>query len=125
MKAFELAIIAHDGKKAEMVQFINKNKNLLIAENIKIIATGTTGGKVEQTGIKVKKMLSGPLGGDAQIAARVAEGKTKMVLFFKDPNSSHPHEPDINMLIRICDVHNVPLATNEATAQLLLKALAE
>jgi len=61
-------------------------------------------------------LLSGPLWGDAEIAARVAEGKTKMVLFFKDPSSSHPHEPDINMLIRICDVHNVPLATNEATA---------
>ena len=123
MKIFELAIIAHDGKKAEMVQFINKNKKLLFAENIKIIATGTTGGKVEAIGVKVKKMLSGPLGGDAQIAARVAEGKTKMVLFFKDPNSSHAHEPDISMLIRICDVHNVPLATNEATAQLLLNAL--
>ncbi len=123
MKNFELAIIAHDGKKAEMVQFINHNKTLLIAENVKIIATGTTGSKVEQTGIKVKKMLSGPLGGDAQIAARVAVGKTKMVLFFKDPNSSHPHEPDINMLIRICDVHNIPLATNEASAQLLLNAL--
>ena len=123
MKTFELAIIAHDGKKAEMVQFINKNKKLLFAENIKIIATGTTGGKVEQIGVKVKKMLSGPLGGDAQIAARVAEGKTKMVLFFKDPNSSHAHEPDISMLIRICDVHNIPLATNEATAQLLLNAL--
>lgn len=120
---YEIAIIAHDAKKAEMVQFINKNKNLLIKENVKIIATGTTGGKVETIGIKVKKMLSGPLGGDAQIAARVAEGKTKMVLFFKDPNSSHPHEPDISMLIRICDVHNVPLATNEATAQLLLNAL--
>lgn len=123
MEKFELAIIAHDGKKAEMVQFINKNKHFLIKEHIKIIATGTTGGKVEKIGIKVKKMLSGPLGGDAQIAARVAEGKTKMVLFFKDPGSSHPHEPDINMLIRICDVHNVPLATNEATAQLLLNAL--
>ncbi len=122
-KQYELAIIAHDAKKAEMVQFINKNKALLLAENIKIIATGTTGGKVEQIGVKVKKMLSGPLGGDAQIAARVAEGKTKMVLFFKDPNSSHPHEPDISMLIRICDVHNIPLATNEATAQLLLDAL--
>lgn len=120
---YEIAIIAHDAKKAEMVQFINKNKDLLIKENVKIIATGTTGGKVETIGIKVKKMLSGPLGGDAQIAARVAEGKTKMVLFFKDPNSSHPHEPDINMLIRICDVHNVPLATNEASAQLLLNAL--
>ncbi len=121
----EIAIIAHDGKKADMVQFINKNKALLAKEHIKLIATGTTGSKVEAVGIKVKKMLSGPKGGDAQIAARVAEGKTKMVLFFKDPNSSHAHEPDINMLIRICDVHNVPLATNEATAQLLLLGLDE
>ena len=120
----EIAIIAHDGKKADMVQFIIKNKTMLQNENIKLIATGTTGSKVEAVSIKVKKMLSGPMGGDAQIAARVSEGKTKMVLFFKDPNSSHPHEPDINMLIRICDVHNVPLATNEATAQLLLNAIA-
>ena len=116
----EIAIIAHDGKKADLVQFLNKNKEILIKENIKLIATGTTGGKAEASGFKVKKMLSGPLGGDAQIAARVAEGKTKMVLFFKDPMSNHPHEVDINMLIRVCDVHNVPLATNEATAQLLL-----
>ena len=121
----EIAIIAHDGKKADMVQFLNKNIDILHKENIKIIATGTTGSKAEAAGVKVKKMLSGPLGGDAQIAARVAEGKCKMVLFFKDPMSSHPHEPDINMLIRICDVHNVPLATNEATAQLLLNAIAE
>jgi methylglyoxal synthase len=116
----EIAIIAHDGKKSDLVQFLNKNKEILIKENIKLIATGTTGGKAEAAGFKVKKMLSGPLGGDAQIAARVAEGKTKMVLFFKDPMSNHPHEVDINMLIRVCDVHNVPLATNEATAQLLL-----
>lgn len=121
----EIAIIAHDGKKADMVQFLNRNIDILHKENIKIIATGTTGSKAEMAGIKVKKMLSGPLGGDAQIAARVAEGKCKMVLFFKDPMSSHPHEPDINMLIRICDVHNIPLATNEATAQLLLNAIAE
>ena len=121
----EIAIIAHDGKKADMVQFLNKNKALLLRDNLKIIATGTTGSKAEAAGFKVKKMLSGPLGGDAQIAARVAEGKTKMVLFFKDPNSSHAHEVDINMLIRICDVHNVPLATNEATAQLLLLGLDE
>jgi methylglyoxal synthase len=121
----EIAIIAHDGKKADIVQFLNKNKALLLRDNLKIIATGTTGGRAEAAGFKVKKMLSGPLGGDAQIAARVAEGKTKMVLFFKDPNSSHAHEADINMLIRICDVHNVPLATNEATAQLLLLGLDE
>ena len=119
----EIAIIAHDGKKVDMVQFLNKNIELLRQENIKLIATGTTGGKAEKAGFKVKKMLSGPLGGDAQIAARVAEGKTKMVLFFKDPLASHAHEVDINMLLRVCDVHNVPIATNEASAQLLLSAI--
>jgi methylglyoxal synthase len=120
----EIAIIAHDGKKADLVQFLEKNKVILQEEKIQLIATGTTGGKAENSGFKVIKMLSGPLGGDAQIAARVAEGKTQMVFFFKDPLSSHPHEADINMLIRVCDVHNVPLATNEATAQLLLNAIA-
>lgn len=120
----EIAIIAHDRMKADMVEFLNKNKTLLLQEHIKLIATGTTGGQAENAGFKVKRMLSGSVGGDAQIAARVAEGKTKMVLFFKDPNSSHPHEVDINMLIRVCDVHNIPLATNKATAQLLLNAIA-
>ena len=119
----EIAIIAHDGKKVDMVQFLNKNIELLKQEKIKLIATGTTGGKAEKAGFKVKKMLSGPQGGDAQIAARVAEGKTKMVLFFKDPLARHAHEVDINMLLRVCDVHNVPIATNEASAQLLLSAI--
>ncbi|MFN9112283.1 MAG: methylglyoxal synthase [Bacteroidota bacterium] len=119
----EIAIIAHDKMKADMVQFLNENKAVLMRENIRLIATGTTGSQAEKAGFKVKKMLSGPMGGDAQIAARVAEGKTQMVLFFKDPNSSHPHEADINMLIRVCDVHDVPLATNKATAYLLLKAI--
>ena len=121
----EIAIIAHDGMKAEMVQFLNKHKDILIKEGIKLIATGTTGSKAEKAGFKVRKMLSGPLGGDAQIAARVAEGKTKMVFFFKDPLSSHAHEADINMLIRVCDVHNVPLATNPASADLFLQAIAQ
>ncbi|RZJ60869.1 MAG: methylglyoxal synthase [Flavobacterium sp.] len=121
----EIAVIAHDGMKAEMVQFLNKHKDILISENIRLIATGTTGKKAEAAGFKVKKMLSGPLGGDAQIAARVAEGKTKMVFFFKDPLASHAHEADINMLIRVCDVHNIPLATNSATADLLLKAISQ
>lgn len=119
----EIAIIAHDRMKTDMVEFLNKNRTLLLQEHIKLIATGTTGGQAQNAGFKVKRMLSGPMGGDAQIAARVAEGKTKMVLFFKDPNSSHPHEVDINMLIRVCDVHNIPLATNKATAQLLLNAI--
>ena len=121
----EIAIIAHDGMKAEMVQFLNKNKHLLEKEHIKLNATGTTGSKAEKAGFKVKKMLSGPLGGDAQIAARVAEGKTKMVFFFKDPLASHAHEADINMLIRVCDVHNVSLATNPASAELLLQAISQ
>ncbi|MEO8239146.1 MAG: methylglyoxal synthase [Flavobacterium sp.] len=121
----EIAIIAHDGKKADLINFLIKNTIVLQNENINLIGTGTTGGKAEAAGFKTKRMLSGPLGGDAQIAGRVAEGITKMVFFFKDPLSSHPHEADINMLIRVCDVHNVPLATNEATAQLLLDAIAQ
>ncbi|MDR2221454.1 MAG: methylglyoxal synthase [Flavobacteriaceae bacterium] len=119
----EIAIVAHDAKKKEMLEFIKKNRSILSQEGISLIGTGTTGSMAEDAGFKVKRMLSGPLGGDAQIAARVAEGKTGMVLFFKDPLGKHPHEPDINMLLRVCDVHNVPLATNEASAQLLLNAL--
>ena len=119
----ELAIIAHDGKKAEMVQFLMNHKEILDVKEIDIISTGTTGSKVEKAGLKVKKLLSGPLGGDAQIAARVAEGKTKMVIFFRDPLEKHPHEPDIFMLMRLCDVHNVPLATNPATAEAIVEWL--
>ena len=119
----EIALIAHDGKKPEMVAFIMNHKKILQQKNIQLIATGTTGKYVEETGLKVKKLLSGPLGGDAQIAARVAEGKTQMVIFFRDPLDKHPHEPDISMLMRLCDVHNVPLATNPATAELLFKSI--
>lgn len=119
----EIAIIAHDGKKEAIIKFLNNNREVFQREDIRLIATGTTGGKAENEGFKTTRMLSGPLGGDAQIAGRVAEGKTQMVLFFKDPLSSHPHEADVNMLIRVCDVHNVPLATNEATAQLLINAI--
>lgn len=119
----EIAVIAHDGKKAEMVQFLMDHKTLLINKEIHLISTGTTGKKAEKAGFNVTAYLSGPIGGDAQIAARVAEGKTAMVLFFRDPLEKHPHEPDISMLMRLCDVHNVPLATNPATAELLIKSL--
>ncbi|HEY0046847.1 MAG TPA: methylglyoxal synthase [Flavobacterium sp.] len=121
----ELAVIAHDAMKDELVKFLVKNKSVVDEKGFTLVATGTTGIKAEEAGFKVRKMLSGPLGGDAQIAGRVAEGKTKMVFFFKDPLSSHAHEADINMLIRVCDVHNIPLATNEATAQLLLDAISK
>ena len=119
----EIAVIAHDGKKAEMVQFLMEHKNIFLQKNIHLVATGTTGQKAINSGFKVTQFLSGPLGGDAQIAGRVAEGKTNMVFFFRDPLAKHPHEPDISMLMRLCDVHNVPLATNPATAELLVKSL--
>jgi len=115
-----IAVIAHDGKKAEMVSFLMKNLEFLHQENVTLIATGTTGTHVEQAGLEVTKMLSGPLGGDAQIATMVAEKKIDLVIFFRDPLDKHPHEPDINMLMRLCDVHNIPLATNPASADKIL-----
>lgn len=118
-----IAIIAHDGKKPEMVQFLNEFRETLQSKQIKLIATGTTGSKTEDAGYEVEKLLSGPLGGDAQIAARIAEGLVDMVIFFRDPMDKHPHEPDIFMLMRLCDVHNVALATNPATASLLMKGI--
>ena len=119
----EIAIIAHDGKKPEMVKFLMEHKERLLANDIRLFATGTTGQYVRDAGLQVHRFLSGPLGGDAQIAARVAEGKIKMVIFFRDPMGKHPHEPDISMLMRICDVHNIPLATNPATADLLFNGI--
>lgn len=123
MSQIEIAIIAHDGKKAEMVQFLNEQKDVLHRKEITLVSTGTTGGRVEKTGFEVNKLFSGPLGGDAQIAARVAEGKCQMVIFFRDPLEKHPHEPDIFMLMRLCDVYDVPLATNPSTATLLFKSI--
>jgi len=119
----EIAVIAHDSMKQRLMDFLLKNKAFFQNSAFQLIGTGTTGGLAIQNGFNVNRMLSGPLGGDAQIAGRVAEGKTKLVIFFKDPLANHPHEADINMLIRVCDVHNVPLATNEATAQLIVKSL--
>ncbi|MFQ5445967.1 MAG: methylglyoxal synthase [Saprospiraceae bacterium] len=118
----KIALIAHDGKKAEMVAFVLQNKPLL--EMATLTATGTTGMHIQQAGIKVKRLLSGPKGGDAQIAALVATGQLDVVVFFRDPLDKHPHEPDVQMLMRLCDVHNVPLATNPASAKLMLLGLA-
>lgn len=119
----KIAIIAHDGKKAEMVQFLMKHIQFLKSKRIELVATGTTGKHAQDSGLEVERYESGPLGGDAQIAADVVTGKIQMVLFFRDPMGKHPHEPDILMLMRICDVRNVPIATNPATAELLLKAI--
>lgn len=115
----KVALIAHDGKKPEMVSFVLQNKQYL--ERATLCATGTTGGHIEAAGIDVERLLSGPKGGDAQIAAMVAEGRIDLLIFFRDPLDKHPHEPDVQMLMRLCDVHNVPLATNPASAALVLK----
>lgn len=114
-----LALIAHDGKKDEMVEFARAHRAYLA--QCHMIATGTTGGRIaEATGLPVERMLSGPMGGDAQIAAHVAEGQVAMMIFLIDPLYAHPHEPDIQGLLRVCNVYNIPLATNRATAALLL-----
>ncbi len=116
-----LALIAHDGKKADMIGFVKDNLEFL--KNFNLVATSTTGKMVMQTGLKVKRYLSGPLGGDAQITALVATGKCHAVIFMRDPLGMHPHEPDISSLLRICEVHDVPLATNLSSAQLIVKGL--
>jgi methylglyoxal synthase len=116
-----IALIAHDGKKADMVSFVTKRLNFFNKQNVEIYATGTTGKFLKFAGIKkVHSMLSGPNGGDAQIGSMVAEGKIKAVIFFRDPLNPHPHEPDIQMLMRICDVHTIPLATNYMTAKYVI-----
>ncbi|MBZ0287659.1 MAG: methylglyoxal synthase [Anaerolineae bacterium] len=118
-----LALIAHDGKKADMVAFAMDHKNVL--SRYEMVATRTTGQLLrEKCGLNVQLMLSGPIGGDAQIAARVAVGEIEAVFFFIDPLDKHPHDPDINTLMRICNVHNVPLATNAATASYIISTRA-
>ena len=116
-----IALISHDGKKPEMVSFVARNHSFL--DDATIYATGTTGTKIEKEGYEVVKLLSGPLGGDAQIASLVATEKIDLVIFFRDPLDKHPHEPDVQMLMRQCDVHNVPLATNPKAAFYLLKGI--
>lgn len=119
----KIALIAHDGKKADMVHFLSGFKEQLHHKDVELVATGTTGSHIEKAGFNVKRLLSGPLGGDAQIAAMAAEKQLDMVIFFRDPMDKHPHEPDVQMLMRICDVHNIPLATNPAAAQLMFQQI--
>lgn len=120
---FRVAFIAHNGKKKEMMKFIMIHEKTIKEGCDLCVATSTTGKDLEELGFNVKRYLSGPMGGDAQIASRVAEGKIGMVIFFRDHHTAHPHDADIAMLVRNCDVHNVPLATNQATAEFLIKTL--
>ncbi|MGI9952938.1 methylglyoxal synthase [Moorellaceae bacterium AZ2] len=117
-----IALIAHDRKKEELVEFVEQNRDFFARH--RLIATGTTGAKIEEhTGLKVHRVLSGPLGGDQHIGSLVARQRVDLVIFLRDPLTPQPHEPDINALLRICDVHNVPAATNLATASIILHYL--
>jgi len=114
-----IALIAHDGKKDEMVRFVAAHRERLA--KFELIATGSTGRLVAEAGhINVRSVRHGPSGGDVQIAAEVLEGRVAAVFFFVEPMDVHPHDPDIQTLLRICNIENVPLATNRATAEAIM-----
>ena len=116
-----LAIIAHDGKKADLVDFATFNRSRL--SEYELVATGATGDLLrDKVGLDVESVTPGPHGGDVQIASRVVEGEVDAVIFLVDPLDKHPHDPDIQTLLRICNVRNVPLATNIATADVLISS---
>lgn len=119
-----IALIAHDRKKDDLIQFAIAYESILADHTI--FATGTTGQRViDETALEITRFQSGPLGGDQQIGAMIATDQMDMVIFFRDPLTAQPHEPDITALLRLCDVYHVPLATNMGTAELLLKGLQE
>jgi methylglyoxal synthase len=114
-----IALIAHDDKKDDLARFVLEHKTLFSSFNL--VGTGTTGRIIaEQTGLVVTRLMSGPLGGDQQIGGAIAENRVLAVFFYRDPLTAQPHEPDVSALLRICDVHNVPLATNLATSKALV-----
>ena len=118
-----IALIAHDGKKQEMLDLVRCYLDVLA--DSEIVATGTTGALVsDEFGIDVERMASGPHGGDLQVGARVVSGEVDLVIFLRDPLAAHPHEPDIQALMKVCDVYRIPLATNVSTAALCLDGLA-
>ena len=119
-KSKTIALIAHDNKKHDIVNWAIANRELLGEYNL--CGTGTTAGLIsEATGLCVKKYLSGPLGGDLQIGAKAAEGDVDMIIFFWDPLSSQPHDPDVKALLRIAVVYDITIATNRATAKYIIK----
>ncbi|MFD2925787.1 methylglyoxal synthase [Halobacillus naozhouensis] len=117
-----IALIAHDEKKQEIIQFATAYKHIF--QDHQLFATGTTGKKIsEASGLDVYRFQSGPVGGDQQIGAKIAQEEIDMVIFFRDPLTAQPHEPDVSALLRICDVHRVPLATNLASAEIFIRGL--
>jgi methylglyoxal synthase len=120
----KVALIAHDRKKPEMIALCRDYQEMLAQEEL--VATKSTGGLIEElTGLHVTRVNSGEKGGDLQIGSMIASDEIKAVVFLRDPLTAHPHEPDINAVLKICDVNNIPLATNIATARLVLGHLKE
>ena len=117
-----IALIAHDKKKDDMIELASEFADLL--RQCMLVATGTTGKRLhDEVGLTVERKLSGPFGGDLQIGSELVEGKIDCVIFLRDPMTPQPHEPDINALVRACDVHNIPCATNVMSAKLMLSQL--
>lgn len=120
----QIALIAHDDEKETLLEWANEHQAVLAANDL--VATGTTGGRLnDETDLKVTPLASGPLGGDLEIGSSIVNGECHAVIFFRDPMTAQPHEPDISALLRICDVHDIPLATNQASATALLYGLDE
>lgn len=118
----KIALIAHDKKKQDMIKLTSKYKEVLTLHDI--YATGTTGTMIMgETGLKINRMKSGPLGGDQQIGSMIANSQLDLVIFLRDPLTAQPHEPDVSALLRLCDVTNIPLATNISSAEIMLTAL--
>ncbi|WP_088042822.1 methylglyoxal synthase [Bacillus sp. EAC] len=118
----KIAFIAHDGKKNDMVNFAKAYE--VILSKHELFSTGTTGTRImENTNLELHRFKSGPLGGDQEIGALIAQNLMDIVFFFRDPLTSQPHEPDILALIRLCDVYSIPLATNMGTAEILIHGL--
>ncbi len=117
-----IALVAHDRKKDDIVNFAIAYQALFTGHEL--FATGTTGGRIaEATGLPIHRFRSGPLGGDQQIGALIAENRLDLLIFLRDPLMAQPHEPDIIALLRLCDVHDVPVATNMASAEMLLRGI--
>ena len=118
-KQKNIALIAHDNKKAELIDWCNEHKEIL--KKHFLCGTGTTARMItDQTGLPVKGYNSGPLGGDQQIGAKIVEGKVDFVIFFSDPLTAQPHDPDVKALLRIAQVYDIPIANNKATADFMI-----
>lgn len=116
------ALIAHDNMKDDMVLFAQKHREIL--SQFTLYATGTTGKRlIDETGLPVHRLQSGPIGGDQQIGALIAAGQIHFVIFLRDPLTAQPHEPDVQALLRLCDVHKIPFATNITTAEIMISYL--